>query len=86
MRICLLGLRQSHVHDEDELESVVEWEPIGGIDDRFDDGQEGVDDPVGKPLSVIGFPHGEDCLHRPVGWEREAGGVDEELAGDVEED
>lgn len=42
----VLSLWQSHVHDEDELEGVVEGEPISGIDERLDDGQEGVDDPV----------------------------------------
>ena len=42
----LLGLWESHVHDEDELEGVVEGEPVGGVDEGFDDGEEGVDDPV----------------------------------------
>lgn len=42
----LLGLRQSHVHNEDELEGVVEGEPVGGVDGGFEDGEEGVDDPV----------------------------------------
>ena len=105
----LLGLRESHPHDEDELEGVVEWEPVGGVDHGFDDGGEGVYDPVlpicsqyrahcmlsgfsvevdayGKPLRIIRLASREDGLHGPVGREGEASGIDEELAGDVEED
>ena len=40
----------------------------------------------GEPLRIIRLAHGEDSLHRPVSWQREASGVDQELAGDVEED
>ena len=42
----LLSLRESHIHDEDELEGVVEWEPVSGVDSGLKHGQEGVDDPV----------------------------------------
>lgn len=42
----VLSLRQSHVHDEDEFECVVEREPVDGVDEGLEDGQEGVDDPV----------------------------------------
>lgn len=42
----LLGLWESHVHDEDELEGVVEGEPVDSVDHGFEDGEEGVDDPV----------------------------------------
>ena len=42
----LLGLRECHVHDEHELECVVEGEPVRGVDGRLKDGQEGVGDPV----------------------------------------
>lgn len=38
--------RQSHPNHEDELEGVVEREPVNGIDGRFDDGEEGIHDPV----------------------------------------
>jgi hypothetical protein len=105
----LLGLGESHPHDEDELEGVVEWEPVSGVDHGLDDGGEGVDDPVlpishqhpthsllsvvsmgigtyGEPLRIIRLAGREDGLHGPVGREHEASGVDEELAGDVEED
>lgn len=43
-------------------------------------------DAYGEPLRIIGLADGEDGLQGPVGREREASGVDEELAGDVEED
>ena len=42
----VLSLRQSHVHDEDELEGVVEGEPVDGIDHRLQNSQEGIDNPV----------------------------------------
>lgn len=37
-------------------------------------------------MCVISLAAGEQGLERVVGWEGKAGGVDEELAGDVEED
>ena len=46
MVLDVLSLRQSHIHDEDELEGVVEREPVGCVDERLKNGQEGVDDPV----------------------------------------
>ena len=46
MEVDILCLRQGHVHDEHELEGVVEGEPVNSVDHRFEDRQEGVDDPV----------------------------------------
>jgi hypothetical protein len=43
-------------------------------------------DAYGEPLRIVRLPDGEDGLQGPVGREGEAGSVDEELAGDVEED
>lgn len=40
----------------------------------------------GEPLSVIGGADAEQRFERVVRREREAGGVDEELAGNIEED
>lgn len=40
------SLRKGHPEDKDELEGVVEREPVNGIDGRLNDRQEGVDDPV----------------------------------------
>lgn len=39
-----------------------------------------------KPLRIIRLPGREQRMERVVRREREASGVDEELAGDVEED
>jgi hypothetical protein len=43
-------------------------------------------DAYGEPLRVVGLADGEDSLQGPIGREGEASSVDEELAGDVEED
>ena len=40
----------------------------------------------GQPLGVIALARGEEGLEGVVGGDDEAGGVDEELSGDVEED
>lgn len=48
----LPGLRESHPQDEDELEGVVEWEPVDGVDGGLKHGQEGVDDPVLRSVSM----------------------------------
>lgn len=45
-RSNVLGLGESHPEDKDELEDVVEWEPVDGVNSGLDNGQEGVDDPV----------------------------------------
>jgi len=47
------GLGKSHPEDEDELEGVVEGEPVDGINCAFEESQEGINNPVGKPLSVV---------------------------------
>ena len=53
------SLRESHPHNEDELEDVVEREPVDSVDGRLKDGQEGVDDPVlpNTSAKVEGLPH-----------------------------
>jgi hypothetical protein len=40
----------------------------------------------GQPLGVIGLVGGEEGVERVVGRDNEAGGVDEELSSNVEED
>jgi hypothetical protein len=40
------GLRKSHPEDKDELEGVVEWEPVNGVDRRLDDCEKAKGDPV----------------------------------------
>lgn len=80
------GLGKRHPEDEDELEGVVEGEPVDGADCALKDGQKGVDDPVRQPLSVIDLAGAEQGIERVVAGNDEAGNVDEELAGNVEED
>jgi len=80
------GLRKGQPQREDELEGVVEWEPVHGVDGRFKDGQEGEDNPVGQPLGVIRLARTEKGIERVVAWDDEAGEVGQEGAGNVEED
>jgi len=80
------SLGKGHPENEDELEGEVEWEPVDSVDSALKDGQEGIDDPVRQPLSVIARFCGEQSLERVVGGDRKADGVDEEVGGDVEED
>jgi len=80
------SLGESHPEDEDELEGVVEWEPVNSVDSALEDGQEGIDDPVSQPLSVIGSGGREQRTQRVVGGDGEADGLDEEVGRDVEED
>jgi len=40
--------------DKNELESVVEWEPVDGVDSTFEDGEEREDDPVLQKTISLG--------------------------------
>ena len=82
----VLGLWESHPEDKDELEGVVEWEPVDSVHGALEKGKEGVDDPVGEPLGVIGLAGREQRIERVVCWDGEADSVDEEVGADVEED
>jgi len=84
--LCAVGDGKGHPQDQDELEDVVEWEPVDGIDDALEDGEEGIDNPVRQPLSVINLATAEQCFERIVSRENEASKVDEELSTDVKED
>ena len=79
------SLGQGHPEHKDELEGVVEGEPVDGVDGALKNGQEGVSDPVGQPVGVIGLGLGEQSLERVVTRDDEASKVDEELASDVEQ-
>jgi hypothetical protein len=78
--------RKGHPQDQDELEDIVEWEPVDGIDDALEDGKESIDNPVRQPLSIINLATAKPGLERVVPRDDEASEVDEELASDVEED
>jgi len=56
------SLGKSHPEDEDELEGIVEWEPVNGVDSALEEGQESIDDPVRKPLGIIGRLAGEQRI------------------------
>jgi len=72
--------------DEDELECVVEGEPVHGTDGALKDGQERKDHPVCEPLRIIDLAHAEQGLERVIPWDQESGEVHKELAANVEED
>ena len=86
VKIGLLGLWEGHPEDKHKLEGVVEWEPVDGIDGALEEGQEGIHNPVGEPLGVVGLAGSEQCLEGVVGWDGETDGVDQEVGADVEED
>jgi len=81
-----VGDWESHPEDQDELEHIVEGEPVDSIDHALDDCEEGIDNPVCQPLSIIHLACAEQCVQRIVSGDDEAGKVDQELASDVEED
>jgi len=81
-----IGHGKSHPQNQDELEHVVEGEPVDGIDHALQDGEEGIDNPVCQPLCVIHLVSTEQCFQRVVSRNDESCKVDKELAPDVEED
>jgi len=81
-----VGLRKCKPHHEDELECVVEGEPVDSTDSAFKNSQESVNDPVGQPLSIISFSSAKKRIQRVITRENEPSGVHEKLTGDVEED
>jgi len=81
-----IGHGEGHPQDQDELEHIVEGEPVDGIDDTLKNREEGVDNPVCQPLGVINLGGTEQCLQRVVSRNHESSKVDEEFAADVKED
>jgi len=84
--LSAVGLRQSHPQNEDKLESVVKGEPVDGANGALEDVEEGVDDPVGKPLGIVDGVGGEEGVQGVVRRNGKADSIDEELGGNVEED
>jgi hypothetical protein len=77
---------QCEPQEEDELESVVEGEPVDDAEQALKDGEKGKNDPVSEPLSVVGFGSGEQSLHGVVTRNDETSQVGEQLAAEVEDD
>lgn len=59
LRHCLPSLGEGHPENEDELEGVVEWEPVDGVDGALEDGQESESDPVSQPLLRVSVKTGQ---------------------------
>lgn len=53
------GLWESKPKGEEELEGVVEWEPVDGVDQGLEDGEEAENDPVLEIELVKLFPANE---------------------------
>jgi len=84
--LCTTSLGKSKPKDEDELECVVEWEPVDSIDGTLKDSEESKHNPVCKPLSVVGFAHAEESLERIVTRDNESSKIGQQLSSDIEED
>jgi len=72
--------------NKDELEGVVEWEPVDRVDRALEDSQESEDYPVREPLCIVRFADSEKSFQRIVARNHEPGNVSEELASNVKED
>lgn len=72
--------------NEDELEGVVEGEPIYNGEHTLKDSQEGKDDPVREPLGIVRFSNTEQSFQRVVPWKNKPSKVRKELTSNVEED
>jgi len=81
-----IGHWKRHPQNQDELENVVEGEPVDSINHALENSEEGIDDPVRQPLGIVDFAGTEQCFQRIVSWNYEACEVHKELASDVEED
>jgi len=80
------GLGKCHPENENELEGIVEGEPVNGTDCALEDVQEGINNPVSQPLGIIDAAAGEQRIQGVVGRNDESNGVHEELGSDIEED
>jgi len=75
------GLRKSHPKDENELEGIVEWEPVNGADSVLKDIQESKNNPVCQPLGVIGSSCSKQGVQRVVCWNGKTDSIDKEFGG-----
>jgi len=83
--LSAIGHRKSHPEDEDKLKGVVERKPVDSIDQALENVEEGINDPICQPLSIIHLAGTEKSVEGIVTRNDEAGKVDEKLATDVEE-
>jgi len=81
-----VGEWKSEPEDKDELESVVEWEPIDGVDGTFKDSKESKDNPVCEPLSIVSLVNAEQGFQRVISRNHKSSNIGKELASNVEED
>lgn len=51
----LRSLGEGHPQDQNELEGVVEGEPVDSVNSALKHGQERVNDPVGQPLELCQY-------------------------------
>lgn len=72
--------------NKDELEGVVEREPVDNGEHALKHSQEGKDNPVREPLSVVPFSSAEQSIQRVVPWKNKSRKVGKKLTSDVEED
>jgi len=84
--LCSTKLGKREPENKNKLESVVEWEPVDGIDGTFKYSQEGENHPVREPLSIICFTNTEESFKRVVSRNDETSKIGKKLSTDVEED
>jgi len=84
--LSAIGEWKSEPKDKDELEGVVEWEPIDGANSTLKDSEESKDDPICKPLSVVGLADAKKGLKRVVSRNHKPSNVGKKLAPNIEKD
>ncbi len=57
---------ESEPEHKDELECVVEWEPVDSVDKTLKDSEESEDDPVLKARSAQALRHGRETYCEPL--------------------
>lgn len=83
--LSAVELGQRHPQNKDELEDIVKWEPVGGIESTFNNGEESIYHPVSQPLSIIRCSRSKQRMKRVIPGNQESRKVNKELAGNVEE-
>lgn len=84
--LSAVELGKRHPENKDELEDVVEREPVRGVDSALNNGQEGKNHPVSQPLSIISSTRSKQCLKRVITGDQESRKIHQEFSSDIEED